>query len=81
MDGRPVAAFEGESVGAAPPAAGQSRLRATAQLGEPRGAFCGIGGCFDCATAHPIEPFQLSRFGPAPAAPETSLASLALATP
>lgn len=49
-DGLPVTAFEGESVAAALLAAGQPRLRVTAARGEPRGVFCGIGACFDCAT-------------------------------
>lgn len=50
LDGHPVLAFEGESVAAALLAAGQPRLRLTAVRREPRGVFCGIGACFDCAT-------------------------------
>ena len=29
-------------------AAGRTVLRRTAGRGEPRGAFCGMGICFDC---------------------------------
>ena len=45
--GRPVAAFEGETVAAALTAAGIRTLR-TDDRGEPRGVFCGMGICFDC---------------------------------
>ncbi|MBN8735955.1 MAG: (2Fe-2S)-binding protein [Xanthomonadales bacterium] len=48
VDGRPIHAFEGESVAAALLAAGVRALRVTARRGEPRGMFCGIGICFDC---------------------------------
>jgi predicted molibdopterin-dependent oxidoreductase YjgC len=48
VDGRPVAAFEGESVAAALLAAGKRALRRTARFGEPRGLHCAIGVCFDC---------------------------------
>lgn len=48
VDGRPVQAFEGESVAAALLAAGKRALRMTARYGAPRGLYCGIGVCFDC---------------------------------
>lgn len=48
VDGRPVRAFEGESVAAALLAEGQRSLRKTARLGKPRGLYCGMGICFDC---------------------------------
>ena len=48
VDGRPVRAFEGESVAAALLAEGQRNLRKTARLGRPRGLYCGMGICFDC---------------------------------
>ena len=47
VEGRPVAAFEGETVAAALTAAGIRALR-TDDRGEPRGVFCGMGVCFDC---------------------------------
>lgn len=49
VDGRPVRAFEGESVAAALLAAGERALRTTSRRGEARGLYCGIGVCFDCA--------------------------------
>jgi hypothetical protein len=48
LDGRPVPAFEGETVGAALLGMGIRRLRTTSRCGEPRGLYCGIGVCFDC---------------------------------
>ncbi len=48
VDGRPVRAFEGESVAAALFAAGQRVLRTAPQTGAPRGVYCGIGLCFEC---------------------------------
>lgn len=49
VDGEPAEAFLGETVAAALLAAGVSTLRYTAKGGEPRGVFCGMGVCFDCA--------------------------------
>ena len=48
VDGRPVRAFEGETVAMALLAAGRRALRTTARRGEARGMYCGIGVCFDC---------------------------------
>jgi D-hydroxyproline dehydrogenase subunit gamma len=49
VDGRPLHAFEGESVAAALLAAKRPRmLRLTARRGDLRGLYCGIGLCFDC---------------------------------
>ena len=45
--GRPVIAFEGETVAAALTAAGIRTLRRN-ERGEPRGVFCGMGVCYDC---------------------------------
>jgi predicted molibdopterin-dependent oxidoreductase YjgC len=47
LDGRPVTAFEGESVAAMLLAEGHVTTRFT-RTGEPRGVFCGMGTCFDC---------------------------------
>jgi len=47
LDGEPVEAYEGETVAAVLLARGEIATRTTAR-GEPRGIFCGMGGCFDC---------------------------------
>ena len=47
VDGRPVAALEGESVAAALTAAGVQTMRAT-PAGGGRGLYCGMGACFEC---------------------------------
>jgi D-hydroxyproline dehydrogenase subunit gamma len=49
VDGREVLAYEGESVAAALLAAGRRDLRTAPRRGEPRGMYCGIGLCFECA--------------------------------
>ncbi|ANZ14557.1 (2Fe-2S)-binding protein [Streptomyces noursei] len=48
FDGRPVPALPGQSLAAALWAAGILAWRTTRVGGRPRGAFCGIGHCFDC---------------------------------
>jgi predicted molibdopterin-dependent oxidoreductase YjgC len=47
LDGRPVTAYEGESVATVLFAEGHLATRFT-QSGAPRGVFCGMGVCFDC---------------------------------
>ncbi|HXF97096.1 MAG TPA: (2Fe-2S)-binding protein [Gaiellaceae bacterium] len=47
LDGRPVQAFEGETVAAVLAAEEELTTRWTAR-GAPRGIFCGMGVCFDC---------------------------------
>jgi predicted molibdopterin-dependent oxidoreductase YjgC len=47
LDGRPVTAYEGESVAALLLAEGITATRVTSG-GEPRGVYCGMGVCFDC---------------------------------
>jgi D-hydroxyproline dehydrogenase subunit gamma len=47
VDGRPVAAYLGESLAAALMADGVLATRTTTG-GEARGVFCGMGVCFDC---------------------------------
>lgn len=47
LDGRPVTAFEGESVAALLLAEGHVATRLTAG-GASRGVYCGMGVCFDC---------------------------------
>jgi predicted molibdopterin-dependent oxidoreductase YjgC len=48
VDGEPVEAHEGETVGAALLASGRRVLRRTAYAAAPRGLYCGMGVCFDC---------------------------------
>jgi D-hydroxyproline dehydrogenase subunit gamma len=48
VDGRPVQALEGQSVAGALHQAGVDVLRSNPVTGEPRGAFCGMGVCFEC---------------------------------
>jgi predicted molibdopterin-dependent oxidoreductase YjgC len=48
VDGRPVVAFEGETIAAALIASGVRIFRHTNVQGAPRGIFCGMGVCFDC---------------------------------
>lgn len=48
FDGHPVEAHPGETVATALLAAGISTMRRTSS-GAPRGPFCHIGVCFECA--------------------------------
>ncbi|MCC7283192.1 MAG: (2Fe-2S)-binding protein [Acetobacteraceae bacterium] len=48
VDGREVAAFQGESLAAALLAAGILGLRSSPRAGTPRGAFCFMGVCQEC---------------------------------
>jgi predicted molibdopterin-dependent oxidoreductase YjgC len=48
FDGKPIVAYQGESIAAALMAAGHRTLRSTPLLDQPRGVFCGMGVCFDC---------------------------------
>ncbi|MEU4114713.1 (2Fe-2S)-binding protein [Kitasatospora sp. NPDC028055] len=48
FDGRAVRALPGQSIAAALWADGVLAWRTTRNGGRPRGAFCGIGACFDC---------------------------------
>jgi len=47
VEGRPVEAYEGETVATVLLAEGYVATRTTVS-GEPRGVFCGMGVCFDC---------------------------------
>lgn len=49
VDGQTISAYEGEPVLAALLAAGIRIQRYTVKRHEPRGLFCGIGQCTDCA--------------------------------
>jgi predicted molibdopterin-dependent oxidoreductase YjgC len=48
IDGTPITARPGQTVGAALTDAGIRSWRSTRVAGKPRGLFCGIGVCFDC---------------------------------
>lgn len=48
VDGRPISAYEGETIAASLLAAGIRVFRKTPRNHEPRGIFCGIGRCTDC---------------------------------
>jgi hypothetical protein len=50
FEGRPIAAREGQSVAAALMAAGERCLRID-EAGNPKGAVCGIGMCWECRCA------------------------------
>ncbi len=48
VDGVKIAAYEGETIGAALLAAGRRTLRYTHKFERPRGLYCGIGLCQEC---------------------------------
>jgi predicted molibdopterin-dependent oxidoreductase YjgC len=47
LEGRPVTAYQGETVAAVLLAEGHIATRTT-RRGSPRGVYCGMGVCFDC---------------------------------
>jgi predicted molibdopterin-dependent oxidoreductase YjgC len=49
VDGEAVPAYEGEMIAAALGAVGFKRFRVTSKGHDPRGVFCAIGHCTDCA--------------------------------
>jgi len=49
VDGEPIQARAGEPIAAALLAAGKRVFRTTQKRQEPRGVFCAIGRCTDCA--------------------------------
>jgi predicted molibdopterin-dependent oxidoreductase YjgC len=48
VDGKAVAAFEGEPIAVALLASGHRVFRYTTKRREPRGVFCALGRCTDC---------------------------------
>jgi sarcosine oxidase subunit alpha len=48
VNGKPLRAFEGETIGAALAAAGMRKLRHAPQHKDPRGIYCCIGSCHGC---------------------------------
>ncbi|OEJ29881.1 proline dehydrogenase [Streptomyces agglomeratus] len=65
FDGRPLTALPGQSVAAALWAAGILAWRTTREGGSPRGAFCGIGSCYDCLATVNNRPNQRACLLPA----------------
>ncbi|MFE7542060.1 (2Fe-2S)-binding protein [Streptomyces platensis] len=65
MDGSPVPALPGQSVAAALWSAGILAWRTTRTAGRPRGAFCGIGQCYDCLATINGEPNRRACLVPA----------------
>ena len=49
VDGQPLPACAGETVATALLAAGTRTLRRTAKRDEPRGLYCVMGVCWECA--------------------------------
>jgi aerobic-type carbon monoxide dehydrogenase small subunit (CoxS/CutS family) len=49
VDGDPVQALAGETIATALLAAGRRTLRHTGTRGEPRGLYCVMGVCWECA--------------------------------
>ena len=49
VNGEPIEAVKGEVVAAALLAAGYKKFRKTPKYHRPRGIFCAIGRCTDCA--------------------------------
>ena len=48
VDGQAIAARDGQTIAAALMAAGRRVFRHTS-TGQPRGLYCGMGVCFECA--------------------------------
>ncbi|MFF7504493.1 (2Fe-2S)-binding protein [Streptomyces lavendulae] len=65
FDGRELTAQEGQSVAAVLWGAGILAWRTTREGGAPRGAFCGIGACYDCLVTVNGRPNQRACLVPA----------------
>ncbi|GGZ60669.1 (2Fe-2S)-binding protein [Streptomyces subrutilus] len=65
FDGRELPAQPGQSVAAVLWAAGILAWRTTRGAAAPRGAFCGIGACFDCLVTVNGHPNQRACLVPA----------------
>ncbi|MGC5360199.1 (2Fe-2S)-binding protein [Streptomyces sp. DT24] len=65
FDGRTIPALPGQSIAAALWAASVLAWRTTRVNGRPRGAFCGIGSCFDCLATVNGRPNQRACLLPA----------------
>ncbi|MFF4606413.1 (2Fe-2S)-binding protein [Streptomyces sp. NPDC001339] len=65
FDGRAVTALPGQSVAAALWSAGILSWRTARNGGRPRGAFCGIGQCYECLATINGEPNRRACLVPA----------------
>ncbi|MGW5847803.1 (2Fe-2S)-binding protein [Streptomyces sp. NPDC055254] len=65
FDGRELPAQAGQSVAAVLWSAGILAWRTTREGGAPRGAFCGIGSCYDCLVTVNGTPNQRACLVPA----------------
>ncbi|MFB6620264.1 (2Fe-2S)-binding protein [Streptomyces sp. NPDC085524] len=65
FDGRELPAQAGQSIAAVLWAAGILAWRTTRDGGAPRGAFCGIGSCYDCLVTVNGRPNQRACLVPA----------------
>ncbi|MEV7443560.1 (2Fe-2S)-binding protein [Streptomyces sp. NPDC091204] len=65
FDGRELTAQAGQSVAAVLWSAGILAWRTTREGGAPRGAFCGIGSCYDCLVTVNGRPNQRACLVPA----------------
>ncbi|MFZ3473549.1 MULTISPECIES: (2Fe-2S)-binding protein [unclassified Streptomyces] len=65
FDGRELSAQAGQSIAAVLWSAGILAWRTTRETGAPRGAFCGIGSCYDCLVTVNGRPNQRACLVPA----------------
>jgi NADPH-dependent 2,4-dienoyl-CoA reductase/sulfur reductase-like enzyme len=65
VDGKPVRAFEGETIAAALTAAGIRKLRHASQNKDPRGLYCCMGTCHGCLVTVDGQPNMRSCITPA----------------
>ncbi|MCX5388600.1 (2Fe-2S)-binding protein [Streptomyces sp. NBC_00094] len=65
FDGRSITVLPGQTVAAALWGAGVLAWRTTREGGRPRGAFCGIGQCYDCLATVNGEPNRRACLVPA----------------
>ncbi|MEU7064371.1 (2Fe-2S)-binding protein [Streptomyces sp. NPDC051578] len=65
FDGRELTAESGQSIAAVLWNAGILAWRTTREGGAPRGAFCGIGSCYDCLVTVNGRPNQRACLVPA----------------
>jgi aerobic-type carbon monoxide dehydrogenase small subunit (CoxS/CutS family) len=73
VDGEPVEACAGETIAAALLAAGRRTIRHTGKRGEPRGLYCVMGVCWECAV---VIDGRTVRACVTPAAPGLSVETL-----
>ena len=73
VDGEPVEACVGETIAAALLAAGRRAIRRTDKRGEPRGLYCVMGVCWECAV---LIDGRTARACVTPAAPGLSVDTL-----